>query len=611
MASGIGFKAASSSRISRTTLIILLAFILLAGCWAYTQLVAYAFGFSDTLGPAAHKHLYWPWRGFVWWFQAGDVYPDLFKRQAVISVSASVMLFSLICLYLASSNQISKGNKSLYGTAAFATFQEVKETGLLHKTVPPAAVVVGGYTHKGVTHILYHDGPEHVLCFAPSRSGKGVSLLLPTLFTWDGSLLMLDIKGEGWSLSSGWRKNYAGNIVLRFDPTDNTNQSAKYNPLAEIRIDPTDEDGTTTSRDVADTQIIAQMLVDPDGRGLNDHWQKTSYALLVGVIIHLLYKHHATNQPTPTLAQVGEALSAPDNLWLEMQDNGFYHGTAHPQAALAALDMVNRADRERSSVLSSAVSYLTLYRDPVLALNTSASDFCAADLMNHDQPVSLYLVVKPSDKERIMPLIRLMVTVFTSRLTTTLEYQDGAPVRHYKHQLLMMLDEFTALRRLELLEQQLAFLAGYGIKCYFLIQDIKQLYRWYSNDESITPNCHIKISFAANELKTAQYISSQTGETTIIKVQTSASGRRMSAILNNVSRHYTEVKRPLLTPDEVLRLPGATKSGDKIIKAGEMLIFVAGYNPIKGTQPLYFQIPAFAERSKVAPPRTSDRCENL
>ena len=82
----------------------------------------------------------------------------------------------------------------------------------------------------------------------------------------------------------------------------------------------------------------------------------------------------------------------------------------------------------------------------------------------------------------------------------------------------------------------------------------------------------------------------------------------MSAILNNVSRHYTEVKRPLLTPDEVLRLPGATKNGDKIIQAGEMLIFVAGFNPIKGTQPLYFQIPAFAERAKVAPPRTSDHC---
>ncbi len=348
------------------------------------------------------------------------------------------------------------------------------------------------------------------------------------------------------------------------------------------------------------------MIVDPDGKGLIEHWQKTSYALITGVILHLLYKNKTNGDPVPTLAEVDTALTSPDALFEEMQQNEFYHGGTHPIAAAAALDMVNRADRERSSVLSSAVSYLTLYRDPVLARNTSRSDFRITDLMNNEKPVSLYLIVRPSDKERIMPLIRLIITMITSRLTEEMQFEAGEQKQHYTHKLLLMLDEYTALRRMELLEQQLPFLAGYGIKCYFLVQDIKQLHRWYTENESITPNCHIKIAFAANEIRTAQYISNQSGETTVIKVQTSASGSRMSALLKNVSRHYTEVKRPLLTPDEVLRLPGAKKKGDKITKPGEMLVFVSGSNPIKGTQPLYFQIPAFAARSKVEPPETSD-----
>ena len=619
MASDIGFKAASTARIGPVALVVLLLLTVLGGCWLYTQLVASAFGYSRTLGPAVQGHIYWPWRGFVWWYKAGHSYPDLFRKQAVLSSSACGMFFAVICLYLVSLNKVTKGNKSLYGTASFATYKDVVKTGLIHKTVPPDAVVVGAYNHKSKTHILYHNGPEPVLCFAPSRSGKGVSLLLPTLLTWTGSVLMLDIKGEGWSLSSGWRKNYANNIVLRFDPTDNTNRSAKYNPLAEIRIDATGDQGeaATASRDVADAQVIAQMLVDPDGRGFStgqggsDHFEKTGCDLLVGVILHLLYKHQATNQPTPTLPQVNAVLSDPDSLYEEMLENDYYHGGPHPLSALAASDMLNRAERERSSVWSSATKHLTLYRDPILAENISSSDFTARDLMNSARPVSLYLVIRPSDKERIMPVIRLMVSVFTARLLEETEYKDGAQVRHYKHKLLLLLDEFTALRRMELLEQQLPYLSGYGIKCYFLVQDLKQLYRFYTQDENITSNSHIKISFAANELKTAQYISNQTGESTIIKVQTSASGGRMSAVLNNVSQHYSEVKRPLLTPDEVLRLPGAVKDGDRITKPGEMLIFVSGSNPIKGTQPLYFQIPAFTQRAKIAPPNTSDTLKNL
>ena len=427
--------------------------------------------------------------------------------------------------------------------------------------------------------------------------------MLPTLFTWLDSVVVLDIKGEGWALTSGWRKNYAKNKVLKFDPTDSSGYGARFNPLGEIRIN--------TGHDVADSQIIATMIVDPHGRGMIDHWEKTSYALLTGVILHLLYKHQAQSLPTPTLPDVVKCLSNPEKppheFFQEMQENDFYDGLPHPAASNAAQDQLNRAEREASSVLSSTISNLTLYRDPILSENVSKSDFKIDDLMNHEDPISLYLVLRPSDKERLMPLVRLIITLIATKLTTRMEFEAGAAVAHYKHKLLLLLDEFTSLRKLELLEQQIPFLAGYGIKCYFLIQDLKQLHRWYTDNESVTPNCHIRISFAANEIKTAQYLSQATGETTVVKVQTSASGERMSAVLGKVNKNYSEVKRPLLTPDEIMRLPSPVKDHKGMITTpGEMLIFVSGQSVIRGTQPLYFMDKIFSARAKISAPTCSD-----
>lgn len=598
----IGYQI-KQKKTKRNLALIYLVLVVVGTSILYTQLVAKAFGYSDTLGPPIAGKFYAPWKGITWYLQAGPDYPQLFARQFNISLSAGALLFGGCCLILLVYKPITKGNKSLYGTARFAKFKDVKKTGLLDPPSGSNAVIVGGYKHNNIIRYLYHQGPEHILGFAPSRSGKGVALMLPTLFTWLDSVVVLDIKGEGWALTSGWRKNYAKNKVLKFDPTDNSGHGARFNPLNEIRIN--------TGHDVADAQIIATMIVDPDGHGLIDHWQKTSCALLTGVILHLLYKHQARELPSPTLPDIIKCLSdpetPPDELFEEMQDNDFYDGLPHPVTATAAQDQLNRAKREASSVLSSAISYLTLYRDPILAENVSQSDFKIEDLMNHQDSISLYLVLRPSDKERLMPLIRLIITLITTKLTAKMEFDNGAAVAHYKHKLLLLLDEFTSLRKLELLEQQLPFLAGYGIKCYFLIQDLKQLHRWYTDNESVTPNCHIRIAFAANEIKTAQHLSQATGDTTVVKVQTSASGDRMSAMLGKVSRHYSEVKRPLLTPDEIMRLPSPAKDHKGMItKPGEMLIFVSGQPPIRGTQPLYFMDETFAARAKVPPPSASD-----
>jgi type IV secretion system protein VirD4 len=233
--------------------------------------------------------------------------------------------------------------------------------------------------------------------------------------------------------------------VLRFDPGAATG-SIGFNPLAEIRLG--------TPHEVGDVQNLVTILVDPDGKGLVDRWAKTSHALL-------------------------------DNRWAG--------GGTHPTIAAAAREMTNRPDEERGSVLSTAMSFLSLYRDPLIARNVSHSDFRIMDLMNHEKPVSLYLIVCAEDKDRMKPLMRLIINQLVRvLLRPEITYAGGRPqMPHRRHRLLLMLDEFPSYGKLEVFQEALAYIAGHGIKAYLIMQDIAQLWGAYSRDESIISNCHV------------------------------------------------------------------------------------------------------------------------
>lgn len=275
--------------------------------------------------------------------------------------------------------------------------------------------------------------------------------------------------------------------------------------------------------------------------------------------------------------------------------------------ASSAREMLNKADNELSGVVSTAVANLALYRDPIVAANTSDCDFRIDDLMDYESPVSLYLVIRPSDIDRLRPLIRLILNIILRRLTEEMKFKDGRSVDSYKHQLLLMMDEFTSLGRLEIFERSLAFMAGFGLKAYFIVQDLTQLHAAYTKDESIMSNCHVRIAYAPNKVETAEVLSKMTGQATVITQKTSLSGNR-SGHLNRASVSLAETKRTLLTPDECMCLPGAKKDANKqIIEAGDMLIFPAGFRPIYGKQILYFLDPVFSERAKIQTPPMSDR----
>ena len=589
---------------------------LASGLQTATQFFAGQFQYQAALGPHIDR-IYPPWGIVQWATKWYAHYPDAFVQAGSAGiVVSSVSLLGLVVAKMVSATS-SKPNPYLHGSARWANLADIRAAGLIprrrsvsrmlsSKQAPATTgVYVGAWVDRhGRQHYLRHNGPEHVLCYAPTRSGKGVGLVVPTLLSWGESAFVTDLKGELWALTAGWRRQHANNRVLRFEPAAGSG-SACWNPLDEIR--------QGTEHEVGDVQNLAVLLVDPDGKGLETHWQKTSQALLVGLILHALYKAKAEGT-TATLPGVDAMLAEPDRdireLWMEMVTYAHRGDENHPVVGSAARDMMDRPDEEAGSVLSTTKSYLALYRDPVVARNVAQSDFNIRDLMHHDRPISLYVVTQPNDKARLKPLVRVLLNMAVRLLADQMTFANGRPVAHYRHRLLMMLDEFPSLGKLDILQESLAFVAGYGIKCYLICQDINQIKNrqtGYGPDETITSNCHIQTAYPPNRVETAEHLSKLTGQTTVAKEQITASGRRTSALLGQVSRTVQEVQRPLLTTDECLRMPGAIKNehGD-ITEAGDMVVYAAGYPAIYGKQPLYFNDPVFQARAAIPAPKHSD-----
>lgn len=451
--------------------ILIVSLIVLTTTWAATQWTALRLGFQPQLGQPWFELLgmpvYYP-PAFFWWWYAYDAYaPPIFIEGALIAASGGFLSVGA-AIFMSVLRAREAQNVDTYGSARWADDRDIRNAGLFE----PDGVILGKRDHA----YLRHDGPEHVLCFAPTRSGKGVGLVIPTLLTWPGSAIVHDIKGENWQLTSGFRAKHGR--VLLFDPTNA--KSSAYNPLLEVR---------RGEWEVRDVQNIADILVDPEGSlEKRNHWEKTSHALMVGTILHVLYA-----EADKTLAGVAKFLSDPKHpieTTLETMKSTAHLGDAgpHPVVAGAARELLNKSLNERSGVLSTAMSFLSLYRDPVVAKVTRRCDWRIADLVQGPGPVTLYLVVPPSDINRTKPLIRLILNQIGRRLTEDLAGKDR------QHRLLLMLDEFPALGRLDFFESALAFMAGYGIKSFLIAQSLNQIEKAYGPNNSILDNCHVRVT---------------------------------------------------------------------------------------------------------------------
>ena len=546
--------------------------IVFLGLWASTQWAAAMLAYQPELGTPWFRFAGWPvyrpWALFTWWYHYEAYAPEVFDKAGTLA-AASGFLGCAAAVIGSLWRARQSALVTTYGSARWASEREVRAAGLFGER--------GVFLGRLDRNYLRHEGPEHVMAFAPTRSGKGVGLVVPTLLSWTGSVVVHDIKGENWTLTAGWRSKFSH--CLLFNPTDA--RSARWNPLLEVR---------RGAHEVRDVQNIADILVDPEGAlERRNHWEKTSHSLLVGTILHVLYA-----EEEKTLARVASFLSDPRQSFVEtlkrmMATN--HLGTkeaarVHPVVAASARDLLNKSDNERSGVLSTALSFLSLYRDPTVAAVTSECDWRIADLLEAERPVSLYLVVPPSDLSRTKPLVRLILNQVGRRLTEQLPLGRGEDRR----QLLLMLDEFPALGRLDFFETALAFLAGYGVRAFLIAQSLNQIVKAYGENNSVLDNCHVRVAFATNDERTAKRISDALGTATEQRAMRNYAGHRLAPWLAHVMVSRQETSRPLLTPGELMQLPPSDE-----------LVLVSGLPPVRAKKLRYFKDSNFSSRVLPAP----------
>jgi type IV secretion system protein VirD4 len=534
---------------------------LCGGAILATQWTAGSLGHQAALGPPDGElfgaPLYAPWRFFLWWY-AFDAYArPIFEVGALIFlgfVVAGIVLAFGFSLWRSREAKLS----DTYGTARWASSRDLRRLDLTQGD----GVVLGAWEGQ----LLRHDGDEHVLVVAPTSTGKSVGVSLPTGLVWRHSYIALDLKGENWSVTSGLRASFGS--VFRFAPTEAG--SHRYNPLTQIRLG---------DAEVRDAQVLSDMLVDPEGAlQARSHWQLRAFELLTAAILWTLYA-----EERKTLGRLAELLADPQrpvlDLFEQMLCEPIKDGAPHPVVAAGARQLLDMAEAERSGVISTALGYLSLYRDPVLARATEASDFAISDIVAGPRPVSLYLVVPPEEISRLRALLRLVLNQILKRLT------EIASQRTSHRRVLLMLDEFPQLGKLDFFEHALAYIRGYRIKACLVAQSLNQIVQAYGEHSSILDNAHVRVAFACNDERTARRISDMLGVTTETRAQMNYAGSRMAPWLSHTMVSRQEVPRPLLTPGEVMQLPPS-----------DALILVGGSPPIRARKVRYFEEPVFQAR---------------
>jgi type IV secretion system protein VirD4 len=543
--------------------------IVLAGLIAASQWVAFRLNYHPSLGGLRiGEHLiYPPWALLVWAQRFGPDIPRTLNEGYAVVGGAFVLATVMLIVGRQFRRRIPVRQ---VGKDRWATKRDMKAARLFSGK----GIVLGQFGGEYLTY----DGPEHQLVSGASRSGKGVGHVIPTLLNWNGSVLVYDIKNELWDITAGFRSTLG--TCLFFNPT--RPDSARFNPLFEIRK------GTN---EVRDTQNIVEMLVNPTGaKHTMDIWDQQASQFLVALILHVLYTEpdQFKNLATVRTRLLDFKRTARAMITLPHRFNP-QTGKAevHPEVALVAGELRRQPEKFQASVCGTAAAYLTLWADEIVACNTAASDFRLSDLVCGDRPMTLYLQPPPSDAPRLRPLIRLMINQTCRALMEHLERDSvGRPKRH---RLLLSLDEFPTLGRLDFFTMNLRQMAGYGIKAHLIVQSFNDIIEQYGINNTILDNCHILTTFAAADSVTCQRISQMTGTVTEYRESYSQQGGRQWGF-NARTISQSEQVRPLLSPGDVRELA-----------VDDELVFVTGHKPMRVQKVRYYSDGTFKVRLLPAP----------
>ena len=519
---------------------------------------------------------------FLWWIGAnpraatpltiaryGYYYGDraFVRRRLVVSMAAggaAILMSALVVLV--------PRPRSLHGDARFATRREIAEAGLLGE----GGIILGRLGRR----CLMLQGQQGVALAAPPRAGKGTGVVIPNLLNWPDSVICVDIKRENWTLTAGFRAAN-GQACFLFDPFSEDGRTARWNPFFYVSADPL--------KRVNDLQRIAEMLY-PDPPNVDPFWTASARSLFLGIALYLF----ETPSAPKTIGEVLRQGMASDDEgfgqhWkrvIEGRNSGSF--PLSPQCVRALYDVIDLAPVTASSIRKTFTSRLDLWLNPILDAATSANDFDLRELRR--KPLSIYVGVNPDDLHRLRPVLALFFQQAIGLQTRTLPEHDPGLTR----QVLMLLDEFTALGRIPIIAESISYLPGYNVRVLLVIQTPAQLREVYGPNgaETMLKSLAARIVFTPKDIADAREISDELGNTTV-KVRavskpmmdfSDARGRRQRSV--NVS----EQRRALLLPQEV-----------KALGAEDAIVFHEGLMPIRCRKIRYFDDRRFMARLLPAP----------
>lgn len=498
------------------------------------------------------------------WHYIGD---PVFNARAFGSLAVGYGIFPTLALwYFMGKNQVAE--KQIGGNR-WATWQDICKAGLNRQH----GIILGKYKKQ----YIVSDSDTHTIIVAPTRSGKGVGFVIPNLLAWKGSVLCLDIKQENFEKTAGFRQAH-GHEVYFWAPMDTNRKSHCYNPLDAISRDP--------HKIISDVQDIGWILI-PDPTYGDKFWASEARALFAGLVLYVL-----ENPEIPsTLGAVNRLLGAEADLGDICRHIVKTHEDILPSGGQKMLmSFANKAVKERSGVKSNLDEALYLWTDPAIDAVTSKSDFSLADLRK--KKMAVYIGVPTGAIEKLSPLLRIFFEQTANLLSMKL------PDETEPFKVLMLIDEFHMLGKMNAIKKSFTLMAGYGFRIMAVVQGLKWLDIVYGRDESeaIVSGCAHQIFFAPNDNTTAAYVSKTCGEKI---VETTTISKKMAWKYEPASKNTGRAHRPLISASEM-----------RILPPKEQIMIVEGHMPVRAKKIAYYKDKNFANRLLPPPDIPSVQIQN-
>jgi type IV secretion system protein VirD4 len=467
------------------------------------------------------------------------------------------------------------------------------------------------------------DGNGHLLTVAPTRAGKGTGQIITNLLSWKGSVIVLDVKGENYLLSAGYRTHELRQNVFRFAPFEE--DSDIWNPIMSIRANLNWPESTWEEKcqEEEDTVYLANLIISPSGNP-DRFWEDEAKNFLEGLLLHVRTTELSLNTDDPDLQhKVRERSMFEVRRLLTLKPESF-------MSLLGDMSESNRnLVRERGAILERQLSGKGELGRNILSAITNQTEiwsnsrvrrvtYKASEAPSDREPAendfnfsglrsgdtTIYLIIPPDQLSEYRSLLRVMTGIAIRDLKNSYHKPKTDPDYQDKPSVLVILDEFPQLAHMSPIEEGLGYLAGYGVRLWFFVQDMSQLKLHYKCSwQSFMANTETKCFFGVNDIETAKLVSEMTGTATVEHysyTDGTSNGSTYGSYYTqnsqtrsqNSSNTLTHTSRPLLTPDEVMRMPNDMQ-----------LIFIKGLRPIFCDIVKFFEFSILYEDSKIAPPQ--------